>query len=830
MWGRWKVRNFAAEKSIKVKMKKKIMMAGLVLAAMMPAAANNGGTEEIVSGKGVETVAADTSRVQDLDEVVVVSQAKEFFNLRQQPISNTMFSSKEASRLGVRDLSDLSQLVPSFTMPRYGSRYTSSMYVRGIGSRVNSPAVGMYVDGLPLMNKSQFNTHLYQLDRVDILRGPQGTLYGLNTEGGMVRMYSRNPMTYQGSDVRLGFGTKMYRNAEFAHYNKLSEHFGFSLAGFYEGQNGFFKNQFDGQRADRYNEAGGKLRLMAQPSESLLFDFIADYQWVRQNGFPYGQMDTSTGCTAQPNTNLQGNYHRNILNTGLNIRWNAGAVSLHSTTSYQFLRDYMLMDIDYLPVDYMHMEQNQLQNALTEELTLKSNTQGRWKWATGLFGSYQWLKTDAPVHFDNDMDNFLTNTINTAMYNAMVNSMKGRFLQQGMDEAQAIEMAKSTIERAGGVHMNVDMATVPGLFYTPQANLGVFHESNIDLTDHLTATLGLRYDYTHVSIDYNTSAQMTSVANVMGQEATVVLTSALVNHAHNHFDQLLPKFGLTYRLHGGSNIYATVSKGYRAGGYNIQMFSDILQTELNANSSQRGNYDIPHDEQTFDNIRNTIAYKPETSWNYEVGTHLNLFSNRVQFDLAAFFMQIRNQQLSVMAGTYGFGRMMTNAGKSFSCGLEASLRGEAADNHLSWALNYGLTHAEFKEYIYNKAPQGSERMDLDYNGNRVPFIPMHTLGGMGDYRFDLRGAMKSLTLGANFSAQGSIYWDEANLTKQKFYGILGAHADADFGLCQLSLWVRNLTDTRYNTFAVSTSATGSELYFAQRGNPIQCGLDLKFHF
>ena len=805
-------------------------MIGLMISALNTPALKAENTTVVNPEKTTTEAAADTSKVHDLDEVVVISQAKEFFNLRQQPLSSTMFSSTEADRLGARDLRDLSLMVPSFAMPHYGSRYTSSMYVRGIGSRVNSPAVGMYVDGLPMMNKSQFNTHLYELDRVDILRGPQGTLYGLNTEGGMVRLYSRNPMTYQGTDVQLGFGTKTYRNIEAAHYGKASDRFAYSLAAFYEGQNGFFKNQFDGQRADRYNEAGGKLRLMIQPSERLLFDFVADYQWVRQNGFPYGLMDTETGCTAQPNTNHQGNYHRNMFNAGLNISWNAGAVSLYSTTSYQFLRDNMLMDIDYLPVDYMRMEQRQLQNALTEELTLKSNSQGRWKWATGLFGSYQWLKTDAPVYFDKDMDNFLANTINTAMYNAMVNSMKGRFMQQGMPEQQAIEMAKSTIERAGGVHMNVDLNTVPGLFHTPQANFGMFHESNIDLTDRLTATLGLRYDYTHVSIDYNTSARMVSQANVMGQEATVVLTSALVNHAHNHFDQLLPKIGLTYRLNGGSNIYATVSKGYRAGGYNIQMFSDILQTELNANSSQRGDYDIPHDDATYDNIRNTIAYKPEVSWNYEAGTHLNLFSGRMHFDLAAFYMQIRNQQLSVMAGTYGFGRMMTNAGKSFSCGIEASLRGEAADNHLSWMLNYGITHAEFKEYVYNEPQEGTDRMPLDYNGNRVPYIPMHTLGGMADYRFDLQGAMRSLTIGANFSAQGSTYWDEANLHKQKFYDIVGAHADADFGLCQLSLWARNLTNTRYNTFAVSTSATGPELYFAQRGNPIQCGVDLKFHF
>ena len=130
---------------------------------------------ETIEGSNVSVV-ADTSRVYDLDEVVVVSQPKEVFRLRQQAISSSMFSAADMTSLNVRDLRDLSNYVPSFVMPNYGSRYTSSIYVRGIGSRVNNPAVGVYVDDIPLMTKSVFNFHSYGLDRVDILRGPYGTL------------------------------------------------------------------------------------------------------------------------------------------------------------------------------------------------------------------------------------------------------------------------------------------------------------------------------------------------------------------------------------------------------------------------------------------------------------------------------------------------------------------------------------------------------------------------------------------------------------------------------------------------------------------------------
>ncbi len=228
-------------------------------------------------------------------------------------------------------------------MPNYGSRYTSSMYVRGIGSRVNSPAVGIYIDGMPIVSKSAFNVHSYQLERVDILRGPQGTLYGQNTEGGLIRMYSRNPMNYQGTDLNLSVGNGFYRNAEISHYSKLSDKFAFSIAGFYDGQNGFFKNQTTGERADKYNEAGGKLRLVFKPTDRWNINYIADYQYVRQNGFPYGLLDTKTGKTSDPSTNRQSNYRRNVFNTALDLNFRGNYFDFNSTSSYQYMKDYMIL-------------------------------------------------------------------------------------------------------------------------------------------------------------------------------------------------------------------------------------------------------------------------------------------------------------------------------------------------------------------------------------------------------------------------------------------------------------------------------------------------------
>lgn len=812
-----------------------------------------------------ENELVDTAKVYDIDEVVVVTQPKEAFRMRRQPISSTQFSTVQLASINMQSLGQLSSFVPSFSMPEYGSRITSSMYIRGIGSRVNSPAVGLYVDGMPILSKSAFNFHTYDVERVDVLHGPQSTLYGMNTEGGLIRMFTCNPFNYQGTDLKLSLATRFGRKAEVSHYERVSDKLAYSLSAFYNGRNGFFRNQYNGERADKLNEFGGRARLLWRPTSRLAFDFIADYQHVNQNGFPYGEVVTKEMIgsaditspyyalqdgTQRPNTNRQGYYQRNFLNTGLGISYKGNGFDFNSMTTYQLVNDDMLMDIDYQPADYMHLTQAQLQNTLTQELSIKSRNNGIWHWAFGAFGSYQWLRTDAPVYFGNAMGQMLSSTITRSAYNgifsAMQQRMYGSLMETGMSPEAASKtasaMATAAIEKAGGVSIGLDMGAVPGLYHTPTYNLGVYHESNIQIAPRLTATLGLRYDYSNVAIDYDASAAIGVSASVMGQQMASRISSALNHHARSHFNQLLPKVGLTYGMGATGNVYALFSKGYRAGGYNIQMFSDILQNEIQGaamNFRQSGEVALTHDEAFYDRIAGTISYKPETSWNYELGTHLNLLGSRLQLDLSAFYMQIHDQQVSVMARTYGFGRMMTNAGKSHSTGLEARLRGVSPDERLVWTLAYGFTSARFDEY--NDSVSTAEGFKaVSYEDKHVPFVPQHTLAATADYTIPVDPAalldashrlhLRDVTVGLSLSAQGQTYWDEANTISQDFYAVLGAHVQGNFGPLKMNLWVRNLTDTKYNTFAVQSAATGKTLTFAQLGNPFQLGIDVSYRF
>ena len=178
-----------------------------------------------------------------------------------------------------------------------------------------------------------------------------------------------------------------------------------------------------------------------------------------------------------------------------------------------------------------------------------------------------------------------------------------------------------------------------------------------------------------------------------------------------------------------------------------------------------------------------------------------------------------------MSADYGFGRIIDNAGKSYSCGVETALRGQAFDNHLMWGATYSFTHAKFKEYDdYDNAHNL-----ISYKDKYVPFIPQHQFSVNGDYRFDVEDdILSSITLGFNVKGQGKTYWEANNDMYQKFYATLGAHLMFRLNQVEVDFWGRNLTNTNYHTFLVNSQMTNQS--FANQGNPLHAGVDLRMHF
>lgn len=149
------------------------------------------------------------------------------------------------------------------------------------------------------------------------------------------------------------------------------------------------------------------------------------------------------------------------------------------------------------------------------------------------------------VFFDDALTAPIGNAVQLQMYNAILGSMTSKMMQLGLPEAAAKKAAEAAIAKAGGISMSVNMGA-PGLYHTPQYNLGFYHESNFDITPRLKGTLGLRYYYMRNEVHYESSAFMAMTANVMGSVATYTLRSMLDNRAKDSYQQLLPKFGFSW--------------------------------------------------------------------------------------------------------------------------------------------------------------------------------------------------------------------------------------------------------------------------------------------
>ncbi len=765
----------------------------------------------------------DTTKVVDVEEIVIVASPKENTKFCQQALSSSVFSSTRIHANQITSVKDITSLVPNFYMPDYGSKLTSAVYIRGIGSRINTPAVGLYVDNIPYLDKSAFDFNLYDIERIDVLRGPQSTLYGRNVMGGLMRIYTRNPFHYQGTQASLGLslGNNAYR-VSLVHYHRISDRFAFSTGGFYEGARGFFRNGLLNKYADPLQSCGGRLRAIWLPADRWKIDFTAGYEYSDEGGYAYCLYNPETGVTGPVRSGEQGKYRRGLFNTGVAASCQAGNFIFNSVTSYQCLNDRMFIDQDFLPEEKYTLEQKQHLNVFAEEISVKSLPGKRWQWVNGLFSSWQGLHTQSPVCFHKD---------GMAMLQDMINS------------SLPSKIPMSIAFKDGTLPVWSD-------FYTPVASMAFFHQSVINnlLIDRLSLTVGLRLDHERLSMDYRSAASLAYDFSI--KMFPVQLSNTAMCDLHGSvsycYTQLLPKFSLKYDFDEQNNVYVTVSKGYRSGGYNIQMFSDLargsLQGSMMAQVKQgcfekidqmdaSGLLTVPAEtiKQLIEtnmpkaadpDIRSTY-YKPEYGWSYEAGTHLMFFDRRLRADVSAFLMNTRDQQIARMVDS-GLGRVMVNAGRSRSMGVEADISA-SINSHLNLNASYGYTRATFRDY---DAGQDAGKQAIDYSGNTVPFVPRHTLHVDASYAFFLKnGCLHRIVLHTGYTGTGDVYWSEANDMKQIFYGLYDGgvilrmkHFDIDF-------WGRNIAGKDYHTFGVESMGH----WFVQKGKPCQFGMDIRFN-
>ena len=741
----------------------------------------------------------DTVKTFNIDEIVVTSSSKETNNLRTLPGSVTILTPMQIAERQVTSIKDVSSSVPNLYMPDYGAKLTSAVYIRGVGARSSGQSIGLYVDNVPYMDKSSFDFELMDIQRIEVLRGAQGTLYGRNAMGGIIKVHTLSPLDYQGVKASLSYGNYGQFNTKASVYTKLNDQSGLSAGVYFDRCDGFFTNAFTGKKIDGEQSIGGNLKIHWKPSPRLTASYSTSYEYTDQGGFPYGLYNEATKKIAQVNINDQSSYTRSMLTNNLSLTYRNEKILLTSVTGYQYLDDDMKMDQDFSDKSIFILNQLQIQHAFTEEISIKSLTDNNYQWSWGLYGFYDKIETKGPVEFKKDgIDSIL----------------------QPM-----FDNLKATYPRMPTISITNESIYIPGTFQTPSYGVAIYHQSTYNnlFTNGLSATLGIRFDYEKQDFQYNSEAKMNLSMQVLPAMPPMDISdrypaSVIDENLSQEFWQVLPKIALKYECTPRTFTYLSAAKGYKAGGYNVQMSADIMQSRLqydvmNTFQDMLGDLEIIPPRP----VKDVISYKPEVSWNFELGARSELVKNRLHAELTFFYMDVADLQITKFVES-GSGRYLSNAGKAESYGVELSLRA-LLSHELTADLNYGFTHATFLDYFNERE---------DFKGNFIPYIPQHTFSTGLHYSKPLQNCrmFDQFFISAQFNGAGKIYWNESNRLSQPFYAIINAQAGIRKGAVSFNLWSRNLTNTSYSAFYFESF----DKPFMQRGKPLQFGAKINFAF
>ena len=675
----------------------------------------------------------------------------------------TKISGAEARRLGIEAPKDISLVAPNFYMPDYGSRMTSSIYVRGLGARIDQPVVGLTIDNIPYLNKDSYDFDVCDIAEIEVLRGAQSVLNGRNTMGGQINVRTLSPLSASGWRAMAEYGTANTVKASASYYGKFNEALGMSLAAQFKHTDGYYRNEYDNSLTGRENSGSLRWKTAWQPHRRLSISNTAVASFGRQAGYPYqllstGNIDYNDTCA----------YRRTSIADALTVAWVGKRVIVTSVTSLQYLNDCMNLDQDFTSLDYFTLEQSRREWAFTEDLFTRGS-RGIYSWLGGVYAFYKSTDMQAPVTFKDT----------------------------GIE--RLIEAHRNAINPDYPIRWDERRFVLGSDFDLRSGGFALYHESAVSIDDWRLEA-GLRLDIEKTSLSYHsfTNTGFTTLHRVPDGSTEVYSHTPVDIDDHGDIShtyiELLPKFTISHS--GDFEPYFSFSKGYKAGGYNTQMFSDVLQQRVMSIMGLSELY-------SFDEV---VSYKPEWSLNYELGAHWRLPAARLKLDAALFYIDCRNQQLTVFPPGTTTGRMMTNAGRTRSMGAELSASWHANDD-LTVRASYGYTDATFRRYNDGRN---------DYRGKRVPYAPANTLFAEVNWRISpltFSGITPSVT--ATARGLGKIYWNEANTVSQPFYCLPSLSIAFDADKWSLRLSADNITATRYNTFYFVSMGNA----FTQRGLP-----------
>jgi iron complex outermembrane receptor protein len=496
-----------------------------------------------------ETVWAQTENSSrgetlQLDQIMVTADKREQ-NIQDVPTSITNISEEQLKDAKADDLVDVMAMTPNISVTKVGAKGNSISFtsIRGITSSMGLGSVlGVYVDDVYY---PYFDMSILDAERVELLRGPQGTLYGRNAEAGIINIITKGVSDFWTGKISTSYGSFNYKDATLSGSGPIIDNvLGIRASFRYEGGDNYFYNQFDNDdNVNRFNNFDGRIKISGTPSENFNYDYTFDIQNYDYDGYA----DFAPLNIKNPRKNINVDYPgysraKTYVNS-FRARYDADNLSFLSVTSFLKNNSDTVNDVDFLPMDLINLKIKFDTANLSQEFRLFSNDDSsQFKWLVGFHGFIEKYKANSGT----------TMNLNNMMFPGM------------------------------GIHT---------IYNTSQINtkgIAIFGQASYIFLDDFELTMGLRYNHLSRKIDY--SQEFGPILAGFGFGNDIQGTD------QKTFRAWLPKVALSYKPTENIKTYVSLSRGFREGSFN---FSDFIGSPYK--SEFTWNYEFGAKTQWLDN-------------------------------------------------------------------------------------------------------------------------------------------------------------------------------------------------------------------------------------
>ncbi|WP_343614772.1 TonB-dependent receptor [Novosphingobium sp.] len=733
------------------------------------------------AGARTDAPAAEQALPEDASAAGGIVVTARFRNeqLQNVPIAMSVVSGSSAQSRNLNTIQDIAATVPSLDFRNGASNKDRNIFIRGIGTITTSPgvesSVSTVLDGVVLVRPGQATFDLVDLERIEVLRGPQGTLFGKNASAGVVNIITKAPSDHQTGVIDVGYYEGNEERIRAGLSGPINDWLGYSISGLYGNYQGNVRNLGTNHWVNGYERWGGRGKLVAKPASNLTITLAGDYLHNKDttpNGVYASTSQTAFGGATTNSAALAGL----LAQEGVTASANNKTVNTNFDTYVKDDNYGGSLTAEWRPGDYTV-------TSITAYREWKNRQVPDWDQRSILASGF-------PQGADNGYVNF-----NQFSQELRLASPQGKLIDYVVGayylHANTNEIYQRTVTQLTSpttTQTNTGVAT----YGTQADNLALFGEANLHAGEKLTFILGGRLIYDKLTYYHQRNAD--TATGVTGIRPSIAYSTGSTDRVDGS-----GRVGVQYRPVPQATLYATYSRGYKGPAYNV--FFNM---------------------QAFDQI----ALKPETSNSYEVGLKGGTRGGAFTGSIAAYWTDFSGYQANYQDSFLGSPvTRLINAGTVRTRGIEIDAAAHPTDRlTLNWAAVY--SNARIRHF---NCPAAT--VCPNYDGAPLPFAPDWKLSGGGAWRLPLTDTLGvELQTDWTFRSATQFALTQTPSTIQPAYGIWNASvALIDKRNWEIRGVVKNLLNTHYSNL-LSNGTTAGTLRFVPRDNDRYVGVNASYHF